>query len=181
MQIVEKIVSKIERLSKLFFYIGAVSLCILLLLIFFDVTGRFLINEHITGTEIYSQYLMVCVGFFALGFGQFRGSHPRMQFFGEMIYKKQRPYIYVFTTVIATAFFILFSTQIVKQAYADWSEQILQPMTIISLPVWYLGLLAGIGSIMLILVLLTQLTRGIINIFIPPVDQPVLDTKRQGE
>jgi len=156
----------VEKLSRMFFYVGVISLCILFLLIFFDVMGRFLFHVSIRGADVYSQYLMVCVGFLALGFGQLRGTHPKMEYFGDYLYKKQKVYIELFTTLLVTAFFCLMTVQIARQTFLDMSDQILQPNTTIAMPVWYQGLLAALGGITLILVLITEFIRKLLKLIV---------------
>lgn len=162
----ERALKIVEKLSKMFFYVGVISLIVLFLLIFFDVMGRFIFHIPIKGSDVYSQYLMVCVGFLALGFGQLRGTHPKMEYFGDYLYKKQKVYIELFTTLLATAFFCLMTVQIARQTLIDLSDQILQSNTTISIPIWYQGLLAAIGCIVLILVLLTEFTRKLLKLLV---------------
>ncbi len=170
----------VEKLSKSFFYVGVISLIILFLLIFFDVVGRFIFHIPIKGSDVYSQYLMVCVGFLALGFGQLRGAHPKMEYFGDYIYKRQKVYIELFTTLLSTAFFCLMTVQIVRQTVIDMVDQILQSNTTIAIPIWYQGLLATIGCIVLILVLVAEFTRKLLKLMAKVPERSTIINSEKG-
>ena len=160
----ERVLQKADFVSKILYFIAAGALVVLSLTIFSDVMGRFLFNAPITGTDIFSNYLMVCVGFLPLGYGLLRGTHVRMEYFGDLLYKGKKPYVELFVTVVVTVFFAMMTVQIGKRGYADYVGQILKANTNVPWPVWYQSAIGTIGCAMLVIALVMQFIVTIMKI-----------------
>jgi TRAP-type C4-dicarboxylate transport system permease small subunit len=181
MERLKSILDKTEMAAKWFFYVGAVSLLIIFILIFSDVSLRFITNIPITGTDVYASYLMVAVGFLALGWGQISGAHVKMEFFGEMIYKRQKKYIDLFVLVVVITFFFVMTWQIGARAVSDAKAQILISNSNVPLPVWWQSAIATAGSGMLVISLISELIRKFLKLVSRTSDGSlILNTHKQG-
>jgi TRAP-type C4-dicarboxylate transport system permease small subunit len=160
----KKVYQVVETVSRVFYYIGAVALCLLFLGIFADLAYRFLFSTTIDGVIEVCEILMVTIAFMALGYGQLIGAHVKMEYFGELLYKRHKPYIDVVTTLIVIAFFGVMTVQVGKRAYLDWAGKVLLTNTTVPLPVWWHSAIGAAGTGMLVICLLVQLIGLIIGI-----------------
>jgi len=134
-----------------------VALCALFLDILMDLTYRFFFHGSINGVVEIGEILMVAIAFLALGYGQLIGAHVKMEYFGNMLYKRQKPYVEVFTTLVVIAFFGMMTLQMGKRAYFDWSDKVLLSNSTVPLPTWWVSAIATAGAGVLVLCLLAQL------------------------
>jgi TRAP-type C4-dicarboxylate transport system permease small subunit len=173
------ILNVIEFLSKVFFYIAAVSLVVIFLLIFLDVALRFTINLPVEGADIYASYLMVAVGFMALGYGELTGAHVKMEYFGNKLFGKSKKYLELLVLLIVIGFFVVMTLQIGKRAEADLVAKILTPNSTITLQVWWLSGIAGAGSGMLVVALIVEFIRKTLKIIVElPQKQLVMNSEK---
>ena len=167
--------------SKVLFYIGSAALVIMFLLIFFDITLRWVINTPVKGTDTYATYLMVAVGFLALGYGEFNGAHVKMDFAGEMLFKGKSKYLELIVLPICATFFIIMTWQIAVRAQADMAARILIPNSSLPLPVWWQSGIATAGAAMLVIALLTQFVRRVLSLVLRiPEEQLSVRAEKQG-
>ena len=153
-----------ETVSKVLFYLGAVALIIMFILIFCDISLRLAINLPVDGTDVYASYLMVAVAFLALGYGEFNGAHVKMEFFGEVLFKKIRKHLEIMVLLVSAAFFTIMTWQIAVRAQADLAAQVLMPNSTLPLPVWWQSAIATAGAAMLVIALLTKFVRRVVSL-----------------
>ncbi len=181
MKQLEKVLNGVEFISKIFFYVGVVALAIMFLLIFLDVTLRLLINHPVNGTDVYATYLMVAVGFLALGFGEFNGAHVKMEYFGERFFGAFRKYLQLIVLLIVIAFFVIMTMQIGARANSDRIAKILISNSNLPLPVWWQSAIAAAGSGMLVLALIVEFIRKLLKIVLKLPGKPLpIISEKQG-
>jgi TRAP-type C4-dicarboxylate transport system permease small subunit len=74
-----------------------------------------------------------------------------------LLYKRQKPFVEVFTTLVVIAFFGMMTIQMGKRAYFDWSDKVLLSNSTVPLPTWWVSAIATVGAGVLVLCLLAQL------------------------
>jgi len=181
MKQLEKILNGTEVISRIFFYIGAVALVIMFILVFLDVTLRLLINHPVNGTDVYASYLMVAVGFLALGYGELNGAHVKMEYFGEKFFGAFRKYLQLIVLLIVIAFFVIMTMQIGARANSDRIAKILISNSNLPLPVWWQSAIATAGSGMLVLALIVEFIRKLLAIVLKLPEKPnSIISEKQG-
>ena len=164
MKHLEKIIRITEFVTGIMYVFGAISICALFVLMFGDVSGRFLFNAPINGTTEVSQYLLVAIAFLSLGYAQLKGAHVRVDTLVSRFPEKLQTCLNIIVLLLAILFFVIMTRQIGLRAYHDWSEKILLPVTTLRLPMWWGSLVAAIGSALLVVSLLIQLARNIVKL-----------------
>lgn len=164
MRHIEKIIRIIEFVTRTVYVFGAIAICALFVLMFCDVSGRFLFNAPINGTTEVSQYLLIAIAFLSLGYAQLRGAHVRVDTLVSRLPEKLQTWLNVIVLLFAVLFFVIMTKQIGLRAYHDWAEKILLPVTTLRLSMWWGSFVAAIGSALLVVSLLLQLVRDIIKL-----------------
>lgn len=159
----EKLLRIIEYLTKAMYIFAAVAICALFVLMFCDVSGRFLFNSPITGTAEVSQYLLVVIAFLPLAYAQFKGAHIKIETIVSHFPEKLRIGLNILTLFMAISFFIIMTAQIGERAYLDWVDKLLLPRTTVRLPMWWPSAAATIGCALLVVALLVQFIRSIVR------------------
>ncbi len=175
MRNLEKILRIIESISGIMYLLGAISICALFLLMFGDVSGRFLFNSPIRGTTEISEYLLVAIAFLSLGYAQLKGIHIRVETFLILIPKKLRTVLNIFFSLVALTFFVVMTLQIADRAYLDWANKILLSRTTVRLPVWWPSFIAALGCTLLVISLGVQIVRQILTLI--PREQDVVESE----
>lgn len=160
----EKLLRIIEYLTKAMYVFAALAICALFLLMFCDVSGRFLFNSPITGTAEVSQYLLVVIAFLPLGYAQFKGAHIKIDTIISHFPEKLRISLNILTFFMAISFFVVMATQIGERAYLDWADKLLLPRTTVRLPMWWPSAAAMVGCVLLVIALLVQFVRSIVQL-----------------
>jgi TRAP-type C4-dicarboxylate transport system permease small subunit len=146
------------------YLIGAVAICGLFLLMFGDVSGRFLFNSPIKGTAEVSEYLLVAIAFLSLGYAQLKGIHISVETLVVHFPKKMRTVLNIFFLLVAMTFFIVMTLQIAERAYLDWANKILLSRTTVRLPVWWPSFVAALGCALLVISLGVQIVRQVLTL-----------------
>ena len=160
----EKILRIIERCTMILYIAGAAAICVLFLLMFGDVSGRFLFNSPIRGATEVSEYLLVAIAFLSLGYAQLKGAHISMETLVVHFPRKLRSGLNIFLLLLAICFFVIMTVQISERAYLDWKDNILLSRTVVRLPVWWKSMIGATGCALLVISFLVQLIRNIIQI-----------------
>lgn len=164
MALIERILRMIEHITGAVYIFAATAICALFLLMFSDITGRFLFNVSITGTTDFSQYLLVAIAFLSLGYAQIKGAHVKVDTLISHFPEKLQISLNILTTLMAMTFFIIMAMQIGERAYLDWSNKLLLPISAVQLPVWWTSFMATVGCVLLVVSLLVQLVRIIFKL-----------------
>jgi TRAP-type C4-dicarboxylate transport system permease small subunit len=164
MKKLETILRVTEIVVKILYIAGAISLCTLFVLTFGDLAGRYLFDRPIIGTLEYSEYLLVAIAFFPLGFAQLTGVHIRVEFLINRFPVRMQTVMNIFVLVLLIGFFVIMTVQIGERAYISWSDRVLLSGTTVKLPIWWPSFVGSFGCAMLAFALLTQLIRNIIGL-----------------
>ena len=170
MRKLEKQLRIIESISGILYLLGAVAICFLFLLMFGDVSGRFLFNSPIKGTAEISEYLLVAIAFLSLGYAQLKGIHISVETFVILFPKRVRIVLNIVFSLVAMTFFVVMTLQIAERAYLDWANKILLSRTTVRLPVWWPSFLAALGCALLVISLGVQVVRHVMTLVSPEQD-----------
>ena len=164
MRRLEKILLIIESISRIFYFCGAISICVLFLLMFGDVSSRFLFNSPIRGTAEVSKYLLVAIAFLSLGYAQLKGTHISVETLVSHLTAKLRSILDIIFSLLAMGFFSVMCIQTADRAYLDWQEGILLSATSVRLPVWWPSFVAAVGCLLLVVSLGVQIVRSAVKL-----------------
>ncbi len=164
MEKIKKALKTTEFGARILFMTAPVCLCALFVLMFSDVSGRFLFNSPIVGTQEIADYLLIAVAFLGLGYGQLRGQHISVDILTMHFPKKLRAVLNIILQLLAVAFFVIMTLQTGQRAYKDWLEKVLLPDTTVKLPIFGMSLLASIGCALLAIVMLVGIIERIIKL-----------------
>ncbi|MBW1997557.1 MAG: TRAP transporter small permease [Deltaproteobacteria bacterium] len=160
MEGLKKIFRWVEFILSILYVAGAVAICALFLLMFGDVSGRFLFNSPIKGATEVSEYLLVAITFLSLGYAQLKGTHIRMESLVTRMPRRAREILEPLLLALAAAFFVIMAVQMGERAYMDWKANILLSRTVVRLPVWWKSMIGALGCALLVTSLLMQLLSG---------------------
>lgn len=163
MKLLRVMIRVAESLAMIAFWVGAICIIILFLLMFGDIAGRFLFNKPIQGTAEISEYLLVSIAFLSLGYGQLKGAHVSMEAVFEIFPKKMQMGLTLFVLIVAICFFSIICVQIGERARLDWVSKVLLPSTSVRLPVWYTSFIASTGCGILVMSLFVQLMKNVVD------------------
>jgi len=111
------------------------------------------------------EYLLVAIIFLGLGYAQLKGTHIRVEVLIARLHATLRTFIDVFILTVTSFFFTLMAVQIGQEAYKAWIEKAYHPgWADVAIPTWPPILVAFMGCIILILSLLIQLIRNVIDL-----------------
>ncbi len=161
---IERILGIFEFCTRILYITGAVAVCALFLLMFGDVSGRFLFNSPIRGTAEVSEYLIVAIAFLSLGYAQLEGTHISVETLVALLPRKLRACVDLFLLLLAIGFFVIMTIQISERTYLDWKDNILLSATAVRLPVWWLSIIGATGCALLVISFVVQLIRKIIHL-----------------
>ena len=164
MRRLETILRLTEVITGIMYALGAISICVLFLLMFGDVSGRFLFNSPIRGTAEVSEYLLVAIAFLSLGYAQLKGAHISVETLVVHFPEKLRTALDIFFTLLAIVFFTIMTMQIAERAYLDWESNILLSRTTVRLPVWWPSFVAALGCALLVISLGVQVLRNVLKL-----------------
>ena len=160
----EKILRMIEFITGIMYILAAISICVLFLLMFGDVSGRFLFNSPIRGTTEVSEYLLVAIAFLSLGYAQLKERHITVETLTVYFPERLRIVLNIFFSLVAICFFTIMTLEIAERAYLDWANKILLSRTTVRLPVWWPSFLAALGCALLVISLGVQVVRHIVRL-----------------
>ncbi|MFH1490428.1 MAG: TRAP transporter small permease [Pseudomonadota bacterium] len=154
----------IESINRIFYFCGAISICFLFLIMFGDVSGRFLFNSPIRGTAEVSEYLLVAIAFLSLGYAQLKGTHISVDTLVSHLPGRLRSLMDIVFSLLAMGFFTIMCIQTADRAYLDWQEGILLSATTVRLPVWWPSFVAAVGCLLLVVSLGVQVVRSAVKL-----------------
>ena len=163
--------TRLERILRITAFIvwilyalAAIAICIMFMLMFGDLSGRFLFNSPIRGATEMSEYLLVAIAFLSLGYAQLKGIHISVNTIFRFFPKRLQTLLDIIFTLLALCFFIIMTMQISERAYYDWAGKILLSQTTFAIPIWWKGFVAAIGCAALDISLIIQLIRHTIKL-----------------
>ena len=175
MRRLEKILRITEFITGSMYILGAISICVLFLLMFGDVSGRFLFNSPIRGTTEISEYLLVAIAFLSLGYAQLKGTHITVETLIVYLPERLRIVLDIFFSLVAIIFFTIMTLEIAERAYLDWANKILLSRTTVRLPVWWPSFLAALGCALLVISLGVQVVRHVLKLL--SSDQNIVESE----
>lgn len=124
--------------------IGAVALLMMMVLVSFDVFGRFLFNRSIVGAYEIVQYLMVIAVFLSFAYGQFDKSHIAIDIVVSRLSPKARARVNVLNYLIMLAIVALI-------VWGDWAgtEKVFirqETSGVLLIPRWPFQLISVVGA-----------------------------------
>lgn len=164
MKKLERILSRTEFIIWIFSIAATLSICLTLLLICTDILGRSLFGFAIQGAAEVSEYLLVVLAFLGLGYAQLTGTHVKVEILLSRFSARFQKIVDTLILLLVTAFFIVMTWQIGKEAYKAWQSKIFHWGMVWLLPTWPKSFIAFIGSVFLIISFLIQLIRNILGI-----------------
>lgn len=164
MKRLERILSRTEFISWIFCITGTLSICLVLLILCIDILGRSVFGFAIQGAAEVSEYLLVVLAFFGLGYAQLTGIHVKVEILLSRFSPRSQKIVDTLILLLVTAFFIVMTWQIGKETYRDWQGKVSQWGMVWLLPAWPKSFIAFIGCILLIISFLIQLIRNILGI-----------------
>ena len=165
MEFLERFQKGIEKLAWIFFSGSVVAIFILFLIIFADMSLRTAVNLSIEGGIEVSEYILVAIGFLGLGYAQLKGGHVNVDVILLNLSPRIQRVINILILLMLIIFFVTMGHQIAKDAYVSWATKDYRSGTTLLIPSWPPKLVACIGTAMLVLSLIAQLTRFIKELF----------------
>lgn len=166
-KLMEQLIGALKRtefVCKIFYIFAGVALLVLFLLMFIDVSLRFLFNSPIVGTSEVSEYILVSIAFLGLGYAQFTKQHIFVEILTSRFPKKVRAVLNIILMLLATGFFIIMTMETGNRAYKDLIGKVLLPNTTVKLPVWWISAIAALGCALLAITLLVGIVDTAIKL-----------------
>lgn len=151
----------IHGLVKVVAVIGTFILFPMLLLTTFDVIGRSIFNSPIQGTYELSQFLLVVISLFGIGYVQQRNAQVRVDMFLNMMPEKVKLVMEIIFTILGLCFFALVVWQGVLGTLHAFDQGETSPM--LAIPSYPFHLLIPFGSFLLCLELIVKLVNILTN------------------
>ncbi len=128
--------------------LSGLVLFLMMLLITFDVIGRYFFSHPITGTLEITEFLMVFVVFMSISCVQQRKGHIRVQILTRHLSHRGRIVFDIIAHVIGLVFFLLIAWQSGKSALSSWefgesSEGLIQ------IPIYPPKFAVAVGSLLM--------------------------------
>jgi len=164
MKNLQQILLRTEYIIRIFSIVGTLSICLTLLIICIDILARSVVGFAIQGAAEVSEYLLVVLGFFGLGYAQLTGIHVKVEILSSRVSPRSQKIVDTLILLLVTAFFIVMTWQIGKETYSDWQKKVSQWGMVWLLPAWPKSFIAFIGCIFLIISFLIQLLRNILHL-----------------
>lgn len=165
MRFIELFQKGTEKLAWIFFSGSVIGIFCLFMLIFADMTLRTTISLSIEGGIEVSEYILVAIGFLGLGYAQLKGGHVNVDVILLGLSPRTQRVINILILLTLIVFFWTMGQQIAKDAYTSWATKDYRSGTTLLIPTWPPKFLACMGTAMLVLSLIVQLTRVITEFF----------------
>lgn len=163
MNILERIEYSVAGIAWVFLIVTIIALLGLFLLTLLDILAVVTGFAFQGGVE-FGEYLLVAVIFLGLGYAQTRGTHIKIELLTSRLPSALRIYLNAFNLFVTAVFFTLMAFQIWQEAYKAWSEGIYHPgWAALAIPTWPPIFVAFLGCVVLVLSLLTQFLRHIVE------------------
>jgi TRAP-type C4-dicarboxylate transport system permease small subunit len=161
---IEKIQIGAEKLAWIFFMGTVAAIFGLFMLIFMDMTLRTAVSCSIEGGIEISEYILIAIGFLGLGYAQLTGSHVNVDIISLKLSPTIRRIINILILLVLIIFFITMGHQIGEEAYISWINKEYRAGTTLLIPTWPPKFIAFLGTYVLVLSLLVQLSRIITDL-----------------
>jgi TRAP-type C4-dicarboxylate transport system permease small subunit len=161
MKKLSQMLNRTEWVVRVFSTVGTIAIGCITSLIFIDVMARNVFDFAFQGAGEISEYLLVLIAFFGLGYAQLTGTHVRIEVLFSRLPPRLKRIMNIFIMLLLIAFFIIMTWQIGKEAYRAWAENISHWGTTWLLPTWPAHAVAFVGCVLLLISFLIQLLRGI--------------------
>jgi TRAP-type C4-dicarboxylate transport system permease small subunit len=139
--------------------IACVMLAGMMFLTFFDVGGRFILNKPINGSLEITEYLMVFLVSFGLGYCALKNGHIRVDLIMQYTSRKANLWFDVFAYGVSCIFYIF----ICWQAWLYALSKVASKMTssVLLIPVYPFVFALSVGAAFLVLVLLRDFLKSV--------------------
>jgi TRAP-type transport system small permease protein len=141
--------------------IGGWALAVMMLLMVFDITGRYVFNKPITNTYEISSLLLILVSIFSLIYCQRKGGHISIDLVTSRFKESTRVAIDIAMQFLYFCTFILLTYQIIVKTLAELGTGSLIRNT--EIPVFPFSLIVAIGSILFTLLIILYLLQLILR------------------
>jgi TRAP-type C4-dicarboxylate transport system permease small subunit len=161
---IEKIQKGAEKLAWIFFMGTVLAIFGLFLLIFMDMTLRTTVGFSIEGAIEVSEYILIAIGFLGLGYAQLTGDHVNVDVILFKLSPKIRITVNIIILLVLILFFVVMGHQIGQEAYTSWIDKEYRAGTTLLIPTWPPKFIAFLGTYVLVLSFLVQLSRMITDL-----------------
>lgn len=173
MRFIERIQKLVEKLAWIFFIGTVLAIFGLFLLIFADMTLRTAVGFSIEGAIEISEYILIAIGFLGLGYAQLTGNHVNVDVLLLKLPPRTQRIIHIFILLALILFFIIMGHQIGEEAYTSWVNKEYRSGTTLLIPTWPPKFIAFLGTYVLVLSFLVQLSRTITDLIKEAGHRPV--------
>lgn len=164
MRFIEKIQKGAEKLAWIFFMGTVFAIFGLFALIFMDMALRTAVGFSIEGAIEVSEYILIAIGFLGLGYAQLMGEHVNVDVILFRLPPKIRIIINIIILLGLILFFAIMGHQIGQEAYISWIDKEYRAGTTLLIPTWPPKFIAFLGTYVLVLSFLVQLSRIITDL-----------------
>lgn len=161
MNLISKIGPVIDRATRVMNVLGLTALSLIVLITTADVLLRALFNEAILGVVEITEYAMIIVVYFALGWCTSQNAHARVDLMVGRFSPRAQAIIDCFTTSLGIVVVVLISWQ----GYSEFLDAMKASLTssILEIPSYPFYLCLGLGSSIFGLALLKSLIGSIVK------------------
>jgi TRAP-type C4-dicarboxylate transport system permease small subunit len=149
----------VDPINKYGAYIASVMLFIMMILIFFDVSSRWIFNKPIQGSFELTEYLMAILTSFALGYCALKKHHIRVDLMFQYTSKKTTLWFDVFAYGIAFIFFALINWQCWLNVLSYLNNKLTS--AVLFIPAYPFVFIVMVATILLTLVFLRDFLKSI--------------------
>jgi TRAP-type C4-dicarboxylate transport system permease small subunit len=160
----EKIRRWAEKLAWIFFIGTVVAIFGLFILIFMDMALRTALGFSIEGAIEVSEYILIAIGFLGLGYAQLKGGHVSVDVIVFKLSPKTQKIINSLILLVLILFFVIMGYQIGQEAYTSWITKEYRSGTTLLIPTWPPKFIAFLGTYVLVVSFLVQLSRIITDL-----------------
>jgi TRAP-type C4-dicarboxylate transport system permease small subunit len=148
----------IRRLSAVLANIAAATLAMMMFLMVADVVGRYVGNSPILGAFEITEFMMIVLLFFSVGYAQTRKAHINVDVLILKLPKNVRRFLQTIGSLLGLGLFSLIAWQAVMHATRIYKAQ--QRSIDLGLPVFPFILVAALGTAVFCLTLLASAIRS---------------------
>lgn len=157
----DKVMKFHNKVDNFLALIAGITIFVMMMLIFLDVTLRFIFNSPIIGVmEITGEYLMVVIVYFSISYTQKERGHVHVEIFGDKLSPKWIKIFSITTNVIGLCIFIILGIANFTM-FLDYLSNDIRSRGILNYELWPALLVISLG----ILSLCTRLFIDTINLF----------------
>jgi len=145
--------------SKIGVTIGAIVLFSMMLLTFFDVGGRFLLNKPINGSLEITEYMMGLTVIFAIGYTAFRKGHIRVDIIMQFVSRKINLWMDIVANLLTMLFYIFIAWQTWLNAVSTFESKLTSAVLLI--PSYPFVFIVAIGAAVVALIFFRDFLNSI--------------------